>query len=255
MRKFILILLGIWLSIECSVTKAGEQATQLFSHAVEAYASADYQKALGLFKQLEQQQLATKEVYFNLGNCYYKLDSIGRAIQYYEKARKHGMSGKDIEHNLLLAGTKTIDKIEPEPIFFFGRMWNSFVNVGGTNFHLTIALVLWILVLVLISLAIYVGSSSMRGFLIVSGLVLTLFTLIFIASGYSRYRHNNVLQSAVVVSNLSAVYSEPSERSTQLFMLHEGSVFDILDEEKGFLKIKLKNGKTGWLKKEHSGVI
>jgi tetratricopeptide (TPR) repeat protein len=98
-----------------------------FELANAAYAKGDYEKAAGLYEQLLSGNEVSAEVYYNLGNAYYKSGKLGLAILNYERARKIAPEDEDILANLKLANQKTEDKIEAAPQLFLTE-WKSSIT-------------------------------------------------------------------------------------------------------------------------------
>ena len=88
----------------------------------KAYSEGKYEDALTYYSKILKNDFEGGELYFNLGNTYYKLDEIGKSIYYYEKALKFIEGDETLEQNLEIARLKIIDKIEPIPKLF---IWKS----------------------------------------------------------------------------------------------------------------------------------
>jgi len=90
----------------------------LFKQGNEAYGKARYQDAIALYEQILKQGCHSEEVYFNLGNAYFKTGDISSALLNYEKAHKLAPGDEDVNFNIYFANSKTSDKVEPAPEFF-----------------------------------------------------------------------------------------------------------------------------------------
>ena len=80
---------------------------EVFTRANRAYEQGDYQKAAGLYRRMLEEGYESGNLYYNLGNCYYKLKQKGRAILYYEKARRLIPGDADLQTNLTYVGRGT----------------------------------------------------------------------------------------------------------------------------------------------------
>ena len=100
-------------------------AKTLFERANDAYEKEDYDSTISLLDSLMSVGLESPELYYNLGNAWFKKSDIPKAILYYEKAKKLDPNNIDINYNLELANTHIADRIEPIPEFFLKKWWRS----------------------------------------------------------------------------------------------------------------------------------
>jgi tetratricopeptide (TPR) repeat protein len=115
---------------EQQAAKQSEQSyEQLFAQANTAYKNADYKRAMQMYEQLVQSGIESAEVYFNLGNCYYKSGKMASAILNYTRAQRLDPTDDDISFNLSLAESRITDKIDPAPQFFIIKWWRLFVGL------------------------------------------------------------------------------------------------------------------------------
>jgi tetratricopeptide (TPR) repeat protein len=111
-----------------TVTAWSQSSIELYNQAGLSYQSKEYRKAADDYEKLLAQGHETSEVYYNLGNCYFKMDSIARCILSFERALKLSPGDDDIVHNLELARLKTVDKIKPVPQLQIVTWWYNFIN-------------------------------------------------------------------------------------------------------------------------------
>ena len=91
------------------------QNEQTFEQANDLYNSGYYKEAIDRYDSILEADQHSAELYFNLANCYYKLNEIGPSIFYYEKALKLAPNDSDILNNLGYAQKMTIDAIQEVP--------------------------------------------------------------------------------------------------------------------------------------------
>jgi len=77
MKKIFFLLLVITNSV------TAENVDSLFVSANNLYKTNDFEAAIENYKKIESQDLVSAELYYNLGNCYYKLNKVGPSIYYY----------------------------------------------------------------------------------------------------------------------------------------------------------------------------
>lgn len=212
-----------------------------------AYMRNDFAAAIEIYEALLQNGEAP-EVYYNLGNSYYKSGDIARAILNYERALLLAPGNADIRANLEVARAKTIDKVTPVPEIFFVAWTKSLINCLSVDAWAKYGIAFFLLLLV--SLALFFFSKQTRwkkaGFF--CGLVCLVFTIVcnvFAAQQKSALTQRN---KAIIVAPSVTVRSTPSESGTSLFVLHEGCKVEIKDNTMHEWKeITLEDGKVGWV--------
>ena len=212
-----------------------------------AYMRNDFAAAIEIYEALLQNAEAP-EVYYNLGNSYYKSGDIARAILNYERALLLAPGNADIRANLEVARAKTIDKVTPVPEIFFVAWTKSLINCLSVDAWAKYGIAFFLLLLV--SLALFFFSKQTRwkkaGFF--CGLVCLVFTVlcnVFAAEQKSALTQRN---KAIIVAPSITVRSTPSESGTSLFVLHEGCKVEIKDNTmREWKEITLEDGKVGWV--------
>ena len=215
--------------------------------ADSAYVRGEYQQAINAYEALLKQG-ASAEIYYNLGNAYYRTENITKAVLNYERALLFSPGDRDIRFNLQLAQSKTIDKIIPESEMFFVTWYHALVNLMSVDGWARTALVLLALVIIL-SLA-YLFSE--RIWLRKLGFFAGLFLLVlFVLSNIFAWQQKQNLvhrKGAIVMQPSVTVKSTPAKNGTDLFILHEGTKVTITDATmKGWREIRLADGKEGWI--------
>lgn len=220
-----------------------------------AYIKNDFASAIQIYESLLQQGEAP-EIYYNLGNCYYKTDDIARAILNYERALLLSPGNTDIRANLEIARSKTIDKVTPVPEIFFITWIKSLVNSQSSDAWARTGIVSFLLLLV--SLAIFFFTQHIKwkkiGFsAAILFLIVTVLSNLF-ASRQKSYLTNR--NDAIILSPSVTVRSTPSESGTSLFVLHEGRKVEIKDNSmREWKEIRLEDGKVGWVPSSSIEVI
>lgn len=220
-----------------------------------AYIKNDYASAIQIYESLLQQGEAP-EIYYNLGNCYYKTDDIARAILNYERALLLSPGNTDIRANLEIARSKAIDKVTPVPEIFFITWIKSLVNSQSSDAWARTGIVSFLLLLV--SLAIFFFTQHIKwkkiGFsAAILFLIVTVLSNLFASQQKSYLTNRN---DAIILSPSVTVRSTPSESGTSLFVLHEGRKVEIKDNSmREWKEIRLEDGKVGWVPSSSIEVI
>jgi tetratricopeptide (TPR) repeat protein len=248
-RLIILVTLSWIMLYPCPVS--AEQASTLFALANKAYADGKYQQAVELYEQILQKKLASGDVYFNLGNAYYKLNQIGRAILYYEKAEVYLSGDEALEQNLKIARLKIVDKIEPLPVLFLTEWWNAAINTFAFT---TLAwLCFGFFSLTLIWLAIYLLAN--RWIFVRLTWITTAVFLILLVMFIGKIYQFESSQYGIIFADKISVVGEPTLTGQELFILHEGTKVKINRSLDGWYEISLADGKTGWIKADGLEII
>ncbi|MDR9399782.1 MAG: tetratricopeptide repeat protein [Psychroflexus sp.] len=228
-----------------------QQSNVLFENANNAYADGDYKKSIKLYEQILDKGHVSVELYFNLGNAHYKLNNVAESIYYYEKAKQFDPSDKAIKNNLAYAEQMRIDQVEAieKP------------KVSQINRQITLALSIenwaWLSILsaflAFIGLVFYFIKTKTLQKRIFFG-VFILLSLLAISSFLLASSQKKMIedqQYAIIFSDEIKVFQEPNPKSERIFMLHEGTKVELESNFRGFSKIKLADGSTGWIKTEH----
>ena len=220
---------------------------QTKADADSAYAAGRYDEAIsGYSALLEKGESA--EVYYNLGNCYYKTDHIAPAILNYERALLLAPGSSDVRFNLELARSKTIDKITPESEMFFITWFRQLIDLCSADQWGRAVVVCFALFVLATLVYFFVGRLLWRkvGF----GVGLTALCLAVLFHIFAYQQQQKLLQRsyAIVLSSSLTVKSTPSNSGTDLFVLHEGTKVQITDDAmKDWKEIRLADGKVGWV--------
>lgn len=214
--------------------------------ADSAYAKEDYQTAISIYESLLSDNVSP-ELYYNLGNAYYRLDDMPHAILNYERALLLSPGDSDIRFNLQMARNKTIDKIIPESEMFFVTWYKSLVNIMGVDGWAILAIIMFALAAILILLYVFTDVVIIRkiGFFGAS-----LSMIIFVVANVFAYQQGNKVTSynGAIIMSTANVKSTPAENGTDLFVLHEGTRVDITDDSMNDWKeVRIADGKEGWI--------
>lgn len=212
-----------------------------------AYIREDYASAVQIYENLLLTGEAA-EVYYNLGNSYYKLDDIARAILNYERALLLQPGDDDIRANLEIARAKTVDKETPIPEVFFVTWGRSLASMLSIDDWARVAIVAFVLCLVCFALFSVSGRVKAKKFGFTGGIVFLLLALVAHLAAVQQKSNLTNRNQAIVLTPSVTVRSTPSESGTSLFILHEGRKVEIKDDTmREWKEIKLEDGKVGWI--------
>ena len=220
-----------------------------FKNGNELYQKGDYNGAIRSYESILDAKQQSAEVYFNLGNCYYKLNQVAPAIYNYEKALVLKPNDKDIKNNLNFAKKLTIDEIKEVPKVGFEKLVRDFTATYDYNTWAWISVVLAFLFL-LFFLGYYFSALTLSKriffvgmFIILIAIILSILSAIFERKYYQNER------PAIIFKEIVSVKSEPKSTSSEVLELHEGTKVYVLESFAGWDKIQLTDGTEGWLEK------
>lgn len=245
MKRALYILLAI---VFPSLSFGADHVQALFAAGNASYNKGQYKEALDKYKKVADDGYESATLYFNMGNASYKNGDIPSALLYYGKAHKLSPGDEDINFNIKYVNLKTTDKIDEAPEFFITKWWRGFILAISAN------ALAWISVLLVLAgsgmLIWYFFTASVSVKKISFYVAMSFFGLglvaIFMAGMQLSYFSSH--REAIVFSSTVNVNSGPVEKSKTLFVIHEGTKLDILDDNNGWIKIRLANGSEGWIK-------
>jgi tetratricopeptide (TPR) repeat protein len=232
----------------CSISVSllrGDSYQLYFEDANRAYLEGRYDEAAQKYLQLIDKGVASGEVYFNLGNSYYKMNQYGLAILYYEKANRFLQGDEALEKNLKLARLHTIDEIEPIPQLFLKTWWDKVLNIFGLEIYAWITLVVFFIFSVFIAINM-VAAVNLRNWIWTLGSIFVFLLILFLNKVY-------IFESSkfgIILSPKVSIVSEPNISGKEIFILHEGTKVEISRTLDNWYEVKIADGKTGWLKNE-----
>ncbi len=249
--KKIFFLLLCFVSLQIFASEAEEmmqKGNQLFRHK-------DYKKAVEIYTEIVNAGYESAALFFNLGNSYYRTGQLGYAILNYEKALRLSPGDEDIVHNLALANSKTVDKMESFPQFFLFEWWEAVLGALSLSGWTYVAYFFFITLLSSIGFYFFALSPSQQKISLLSGLIAIV--LMLFSSSFVIIKHNREvnIKNGIVVENTVTVKQSPDEKSGDAFLIHEGLKVKLEDKIDWWLKIKLPDGKVGWLKQNDVQII
>lgn len=212
------------------------------------YGKEQYREAAAAYEAVLKNEGVAAEVYYNLGNCYYKLDEIPLAVLNYERAFLLDPGDSDIRANLALARGKTVDKVVPPSEMFFVTWWRDLTNSMSTGEWTMVGIAAFVLMLLGVLVYMFVRQLTARKIGIYGAMVMFAVVVIANLAAISQHLDQTHRNTAIILAPAITVKSSPSEKSTDLFLIHEGSKVEILDGSMSEWKeVKFEEGKQGWI--------
>lgn len=235
------------LSILCLAnTLLAKEVEVFFVRGNESYQAGNYKVAIKEFEKILNSDYESWEVYYNLGNAYFKDGQTAKAILNFERAKKLNPKDEDINYNLELANLAIVDRIQELPQFFLFKWASTIAHSINLKVLGGITLSTYLLLIFLTVFRIYLKSPQLQRAAFVSiiaaSVTLTVFTGLFVM----RIFENETKVEAIVIKDRVDVKSAPGGL-TEVFTLHEGVKVQIKDHSETWVKIRLADGKIGWL--------
>ena len=218
-----------------------------FQKANDLYNDGNYAEALDKYQAVLETGQHSAALYFNMANSHYKLNHVAPSIYYYEKALLLKPNDEDIQNNLNFARNMTIDAIDTVPVVGFAKLSKVITNLMSYDAWAMVAVGMSILFVVFFIVYYFSYQTGKKRFAFIMGLASLI--LAFVALGFAFHKEDVMLkdQPAIVFAEESKIKTEPNLRSEEAFKLHEGTKVQVLDTVDDWKKIKLSDGKTGWI--------
>ncbi len=226
-----------------------QEAQQLFEEANKKYTEQAYKVADSLYTKLEKEGFYSPELYYNMGNVNYKLRNIPKTIYYYEKALKLSPGNEDIIHNLKLANQLLADKNTIKTSTRIDDLLYSFIH-SSTNFWALMALSFALVGGMLLVVFVVTRNNRLRKITFYIGVASFLLATTFTYFASLEYNKQTHYEYGIIYSPYVELKTEPSDKASSAFILHEGTKVKVLNENEHWYEVSFGDGQVAWLKKE-----
>lgn len=218
-----------------------------YDNANLEYKNGNYQSAIKEYENIISRYGTSTELYYNLGNAYFKTGEVGKAILNYERSLRLNPNNEDAQNNLEFAQTKVVDNIVQIPPFFLKNWVNTIVQLLSADQWYVVSVSFFILLLAFVIFFIFGNRMLLRKIAFYSAFVAL--TVSIITLTFAMSRRNQLIQHshAIIMSSTVTVKSSPDRSGTDLFQLHEGTKVTIHSTLDKWVEVKLGNGNIGWI--------
>jgi len=246
MRAVAFIILLLSLNINADSRK-------LFSEGCELYNQKKYEDALQKFSEIEASGEVSPELLYNIGNAHFRRGRLGFAIAYFEKAVLLSPSDEDIRQNIIFTRGLVKEKQEEVPVIAPLEWWMKAASLlSFSGWVYAVIFLLYPLSLFFI-LRYFYGRAGLTNLAAIGGILLVMFIVVNLA--YTRTHWIDSVNYGVIIQNSVEVLSSPAEDGNQLFKTVEGVKVRVEDSVESWVKLKMPDGRTGWIKKDQILVI
>lgn len=223
-------------------------AQSSFEKGNALYRKGQYQQAVDVYESIiKEDKQQSAELYFNLGNSYYKLNKVAPSIYNYEKALVLKPHDSETLNNLKFAKKLTIDEIKEVPKVGFAKLIQNFTGIFDYNTWAIISIAIAFIFL-LTFIGYYFSQLTLSKRIYFIGMfVLLIALLLSVSAGMSEKNHFDNDRPAIVFAEISEIRSEPQKAGSAIILLHEGAKVYVLETVGGWKKIELTDGTEGWI--------
>ena len=228
---------------------------QVFQQGNMLYQQGSLEEARKAYETLLGQGYVSGELYYNLGNVYYRTGSIARGILFYERAARLIPQDEDLQHNLLLANLRITDRIEPTPRLFIWEWWDGLKSALSLQGLTWLTYMSYLVVIAFAALLLLGGSYTVRRVGLAGSAATGVVFLILVALLIGRLADLGATDEAILMSSVTTVKNAPDQKSSDAFVLHSGVKLWVIDRVSEWVKIRLADGKQGWVERSAIEVI
>ncbi|MAJ43220.1 MAG: hypothetical protein CMF96_00560 [Candidatus Marinimicrobia bacterium] len=240
LKKYIisLIIFTIGFSIHPELLKQ-------YQNGLNAYSNSNYQLAVQEMEEILKHNWESPQLYYNLGNAYFRQKNVAGSVWAYEKCLSLNPSHSDAEYNLSLANLNVVDKIDlPEPPIYL-KWYNTFRNYFNFQGWLNVFFISLLTLSILIAFRKILNQNWLRNFETL--LIIELILLFFVSThSYIDLKSN---PKGIIYDQIVIAYSEPNEYSSKIVEVHEGLKVEILNNQEEWINFELLDGTVGWILK------
>ena len=226
-----------------------------FDKANQSYIKKDYIHAIRLYDSLIVKGVKSAELYYNLGNAYYKNENLSKAILWYERALRLDPSNEDIKHNIAFVNQKIVDDMEIMPEFFLTEWIKNIYNLRSSNQWAIIAIAFCLVFLCVIVFMLLSSVNKRRIYLFFTAIIIFIFFALSLTFAFIQYNQRIRSDEAIITQLSVIVKSMPDESGTDLFTVHEGLKVKIEDKVGSWMEVVFPNGNKGWIQRSMVEII
>lgn len=241
-------------SLQMAETKITDQKVSAVAEeqqAVEAFNDGKFGEAAEVYERLITEHTAKREVsadlYYNLGNAYFRDGEIAKAILNYERALLLNPGDNDIRHNIKFANTRIEDKIENTGSFFLSKWISAFQETMSSNSWAWFAVVSFILLIICVFVFFFSKTVLPKQITFYAGIILVV--LVILGNVFAFRQRSDILNrdSAIIMTPSAIVRSSPSTNGKEVFTLHAGTKIRITKADRDWSEIETAAGNVGWI--------
>ena len=245
-----ILVLGSMLLFIYGIPAHADTHAQVFLDGIKHYDAREHEKAAALFEKLAADGIHNGKLYYNIGNTYLKQDKLGLAMLWYERAHRLIPGDPDLNFNMDYA--RSLLKDEPgtlnSPVFKVIFFWK---DMCSTVVWQWIGIIAGMLFWCFFACTYFFRKRVLMPF------IYFFLCVALLSSGTAVYFFNESIfhSRAIVLDKVVSVRSGFSSETTELFVLHEGTLVAVEKQMNGYLKIRYDKNKIGWVSDKMAEII
>jgi len=247
MKILFYFLLLFALTFPQRVFSSDQTPAERFDAANAAYNATKYSDAINTYNSLISDGYSSSELYYNMGNAFYRNNQIAQSIWCYEKCLLINPSHRDAQANLEFVNQTRLNEIETVPDNFFIFAWKAVYTIMSWKCWTFTFLITLVVFLALTLLFLLSASDKKRRLLFVGSCVMLVFMLLSLAQSISGYRQIHYTRNAIIMQEATSLKSAPDQTGTGIMVLQPGVKIRILECKTPWLKVSAPDGTQGWL--------
>lgn len=236
-------------------TLYAQRPEEVYARANDLYQEEKFAQARDLYETLLRSGYGGGELYYNLGNAYYRSGNIARAILYYERALREMPTDDDLRHNLQIANLMITDKIEPAPRLFVWDYWDGIKGAFSIESITWVSYVLFVSVVAALIVMMVARTYRVRKMALLGGIMGGVLLLVAVTIFAARIAELKSENTAIIIAEIVTAKNSPDAQSSDAFVLHSGVKVEIVDRLNEWVKLRLADGKVGWAESTAAEVI
>ncbi|MBK7259117.1 MAG: tetratricopeptide repeat protein [Ignavibacteriae bacterium] len=242
--KRILVLLAVMC---VAIGMQAQTVEQRYQQGNALYQQGKFAEPAAAYETILQAGYTGGEICFNLGNAYYKQGNMGKAILNFERALRFLPADDDVRHNLQLANLQIVDRIDPAPRLFLWDWWDGIKDVFSLN---AITWLTWLMVVFFlgsVALILLARTYALRKSGLIASIATGVMVVMAVAIFSGKVIDANSNEEAVITAAIATAKNSPDAKSSDAFVIHAGLKVRISDSIGQWLRIRLVDGKVGWV--------
>lgn len=215
--------------------------------ANKLYTQKQYREAAEVYETIIKSEGVAPELYYNLGNAYFKSNELAKAILNYERALRIAPGYDDAKFNLAFANQKVIDNVEMTDSFFLKKWLNGLMKTLTSNGWFYASVTLFIIALIAFLVFVFGSSRIIRKSFFYVGVISLLISVGSIIFSAVRKTQMENRREAIIMSGVVVIKSAPDRSGTDLYQLHEGTKITVIETLGNWYEVRLGNGNVGWV--------
>lgn len=211
------------------------------------YAQKNYDAAVQQYETVLQTQGQSAELYYNMGNAYYRTGEIARAILNYNRALLLKPNYDDAAFNLQIAQKKVVDNVDVTSVFFLKQWVNDFGDLMSSNGWAILSVVLFILALASFLLFVFGRYPTFRRTTFNVAVATLVISIISVAYAFKQSNKVETSTDGIIMAGSITAKDSPSLNGKDMFVMHAGTKVTIKNDVSGWIEVELPDGNAGFI--------